>query len=132
MSMLELNRDLINANLNKPYEKRMALAIEYWFNEQGMFQSDRVCKLFSVNHNEFTIAVQKKISQMSGVEIKNEEPEVVVLFTKYELDRLFPKQMYMDLPFGLDFFDFIFANKYEDMRGKWDLLFTKKDLALIS
>ena len=132
MSLLELNRDLITANLNKPYEDRMALAIEYWFNEQGMFQSDRVCKLFSVNHKEFTIEMQKKFSQMSGVKITNQQPKVHIKNTKEELDRLYPRRVCGGIPVELSFFEFIFKNKYEQMSQMQDLYFSKKDLDLIS
>jgi hypothetical protein len=132
MGLLEISRDLINVNLNKPYEIRMQLAIEYWLNESGMIQSDRVCKLFSVNHKEFTLYVQQKIAKDTGINIKNTEPKVFVINTKEELNRRYPKNEFGAIPYGLDFFDFIFQNKYEQMREMQDLYFSKKDLDLIS
>jgi hypothetical protein len=132
MEFVKLNKELVDANIHKPYELRMKLAVEYWFNEQGMIKSSDVAKLFSVNHKEFTLAVQYQISYKSGVHIVNEAPKVDILNSKEELDRWFPRQDYGAVPFRLDFFDFIYKNKYSEMKAKASKPFSKKDLELIS
>jgi hypothetical protein len=80
----------------KEIEDRYIIAVNRWFLGGGELPSSQIANYLDLNHNKLTLLIQKRISLMTGVEIKDEAPKIEVIYTEKELERLYPKSYRFD------------------------------------
>jgi len=75
----------------KEIEERYSIAVNRWFLCGGELPSSQIANYLDINHNKLTLLIQKQMSKITGVEIKDQAPKVEVTYSKKELERLYPK-----------------------------------------
>ena len=80
----------------KEVDDRYAIGVKRWFLCGGDLPSNEIAKYLDINHNKLTLLIQKQMSKITGVELKNEAPNIEVEYTKMSLDLLYPKSYRFD------------------------------------
>ena len=75
----------------KEIEDRYTIAVNRWFLCGGDLPSSQIANYLDINHNKLTLLIQKRMSLMTGVDIKDAAPKIEVMYTEKELERLYPK-----------------------------------------
>jgi len=84
------------SNKFKEIEERYSIAVNRWFLCGGDLPSCDIAKYLDINHNKLTLLIQKQMSKITGVKIKDEAPVVEVMHTIASLERLYPKSYRFD------------------------------------
>ena len=80
----------------KEVDDRYAIGVKRWFLCGGDLPSIEIAKYLDISHNKLTLLIQKQMSKVTGVELKNEAPNIEVEYTKMSLDLLYPKSYRFD------------------------------------
>jgi hypothetical protein len=75
----------------KEIEDRYTIAVNRWFLCGGDLSSSQIANYLDLSHNKLTLLIQKRMSLMTGVELKDQAPKVEVTYSEKELERLYPK-----------------------------------------
>lgn len=75
----------------KEIEDRYVIGVKRWFLCGGDLPSTDIAKYLEINHNKLTLLIQKQMSKVTGVKLKDEAPVVEVMYTENELLTLYPK-----------------------------------------
>jgi hypothetical protein len=75
----------------KEIEDRYSIAVNKWFLCGGELRSNEIANYLDINHNKLTLLIQKRMSKITGVKLKDESPVVEVMYTPSSLERLYPK-----------------------------------------
>jgi len=75
----------------KEIEERYTIAVNRWFLCGGDLPSSQIANYLDINHNKLTLLIQKQMSKVTGVKLKDEAPVVDVMYTPSSLERLYPK-----------------------------------------
>ena len=75
----------------KEIEDRYSIGVSRWFLCGGELRSNEIANYLDINHNKLTLLIQKQMSKVTGVKLKDEAPVVDVMYTEKELERLYPK-----------------------------------------
>jgi hypothetical protein len=75
----------------KEIEERYTIAVNRWFLCGGELPSLQIANYLDINHNKLTLLIQKQMSKITGVDIKDQAPKVDVTYSEKELERLYPK-----------------------------------------
>lgn len=79
------------SNKFKEIDERYSIAVNRWFLCGGELRSNEITKYLDINHNKLTLLIQKQMSKITGVKLKDEAPVVDVMYTPSSLERLYPK-----------------------------------------
>jgi hypothetical protein len=79
------------SNKFKEIDERYSIAVNRWFLCGGDLSSSQIANYLDISHNKLTLLIQKRMSLMTGVDIKDEAPVVEVMYTENDLLRLYPK-----------------------------------------
>ena len=72
-------------------DDRYLIGVSRWFLCGGDLPSTDIAKYLDINHNKLTLLIQKQMSKVTGVKLKDEAPVVEVMYTPSSLERLYPK-----------------------------------------
>ena len=75
----------------KEIEDRYVIGVKRWFLCGGDLPSSQIANYLDINHNKLTLLIQKQMSKITGVNIKDQAPKVEVTYSQKELERLYPK-----------------------------------------
>ena len=75
----------------KEIEERYTIAVNRWFLCGGDLSSSQIANYLDISHNKLTLLIQKRMSLMTGVDIKDEAPKIEVMYSEKEIERLYPK-----------------------------------------
>ena len=75
----------------KEIEDRYVIGVSRWFLCGGELRSNEIANYLDINHNKLTLLIQKQMSKITGVDIKDQAPKVDVTYSEKELERLYPK-----------------------------------------
>jgi hypothetical protein len=75
----------------KEIEERYTIAVNRWFLCGGDLSSSQIANYLDISHNKLTLLIQKQMSKITGVKLKDEAPLVEVTYSLKELERLYPK-----------------------------------------
>ena len=75
----------------KEIDYRYTIALNRWFMCGGELPSSEIAKYLDINHNKLTLMIQKQMSKITGVKLKDEAPKVEVMYSEKELLMLYPK-----------------------------------------
>lgn len=79
------------SNKFKEIDERYSIAVNRWFLCGGDLPSSQIAEYLSLNHNKLTLLIQKRMSLITGVELKDQAPKIEVMYSEKELERLYPK-----------------------------------------
>ena len=79
------------SNKFKDIEDRYMIAVNRWFLCGGDLPSTDIAKYLDINHNKLTLLIQKQMSKITGVKLKDEAPKTEVIYSEKEIERLYPK-----------------------------------------
>jgi len=79
------------SNKFKEIEEKYSIAVNRWFLCGGDLPSSEIANYLNINHNKLTLLIQKQMSKITGVDIKDEAPKIEVMYSEKELERLYPK-----------------------------------------
>jgi hypothetical protein len=79
------------SNKFKEIDERYSIGVSRWFLCGGELRSNEIAKYLDINHNKLTLLIQKQMSKITGVKLKDEAPIVEVMYTPSSLERLYPK-----------------------------------------
>ena len=79
------------SNKFKEIEERYSIAVNRWFLCGGDLPSSEIANYLNINHNKLTLLIQKQMSKITGVELKDEAPIVDVMYSEKDIERLYPK-----------------------------------------
>lgn len=107
----------------KEIEERYTIAVNRWFLCGGDLPSTDIAKYLDINHNKLTILIQKRMSLITGVDIKDQAPKVEVMYTENELLRIYPKSYrYEWLPvYELNYYLYLSNNSREQIIHNYKL-----------
>ena len=96
----------------KEIEERYTIAVNRWFLCGGDLPSSQIANYLGLSHNKLTLLIQNRMSLMTGVELKNEAPNIEVTYTLKELERLYPKSYRYEWqpPYELDYYLYLANN----------------------
>jgi hypothetical protein len=80
----------------KEIENRYAIGVKRWFLCGGDLPSIEIAKYLDISHNKLTLLIQKQMSKVTGIKLKDEAPIVDVMYTPYSLEKLYPKSYRFD------------------------------------
>lgn len=80
----------------KEIEDRYVIGVKRWFLCGGDLSSTDIAKYLDINHNKLTLLIQKQMSKITGVKLKDQAPVVEVTYSQKELERLYPKSYRFD------------------------------------
>ena len=80
----------------KEIEDRYVIGVKRWFLCGGDLPSCDIAKYLDINHNKLTLLIQKQMSKITGVKLKDEAPNIEVMYSDKELERLYPKSYRFD------------------------------------
>lgn len=93
-TMLMKARGQIQVSFQKEEDERLYLALEAWIENLGHIDSLTIAKAYGVIHYKLSLLQQKYIQGVSGVEIKNQTPQVTIEHSfDYYMDK-YPKGVY--------------------------------------
>jgi hypothetical protein len=75
----------------KEIEDRYVIGVSRWFLCGGELRSNEIANYLDINHNKLTLLIQKQMSKITGVELKDQAPKVDVIYSEKELLMLYPK-----------------------------------------
>ena len=79
------------SNKFKEIDERYSIAVNRWFLCGGDLSSLQIANYLDINHNKLTLLIQKRMSLMTGVDIKDAAPKIEVIYSEKEIERLYPK-----------------------------------------
>jgi hypothetical protein len=79
------------SNKFKEIDERYSIAVNRWFLCGGELRSNEIANYLDLSHNKLTLLIQKKMSLMTGIDIKDEAPKIEVMYSEKELLMLYPK-----------------------------------------
>jgi hypothetical protein len=79
------------SNKFKQVEERYSIAVNRWFLCGGDLPSSQIAKYLDINHNKLTLLIQKRMEIMTGIELKDNAPDIEVVYSEKDLERLYPK-----------------------------------------
>jgi hypothetical protein len=79
------------SNKFKEIDERYSIAVNRWFLCGGELRSNEIANYLDINHNKLTLLIQKRMSLMTGVDIKDQAPKIEVIYSEKEIERLYPK-----------------------------------------
>ena len=79
------------SNKFKEIDERYLIAVNRWFLCGGDLSSLQIANYLNLSHNKLTLLIQKRMSLMTGVDIKDEAPKIEVMYSEKEIERLYPK-----------------------------------------
>ena len=79
------------SNKFKEIDERYSIAVNRWFMCGGELPSSQIANYLDINHNKLTLLIQKQMSKITGVKLKDEAPLVEVMYLEKELLTLYPK-----------------------------------------
>ena len=79
------------SNKFKEIDERYSIAVNRWFLCGGDLSSSQIANYLDISHNKLTLLIQKQMSKITGVKLKDEAPLVEVTYSLKELERLYPK-----------------------------------------
>ena len=100
------------SNKFKDIEDRYMIAVNRWFLCGGDLPSSQIANYLNLNHNKMTLMIQKRMSLMTGVELKDKSPHVEIVYSEKELERLYPRSYKYDYitPYELDYYLYLANN----------------------
>ena len=100
------------SNKFKEIDERYSIAVNRWFLCGGDLPSTDIAKYLDINHNKLTLLIQKQMSKVTGVKLKDEAPVVEVMYSEKELERLYPKSYRYEWqpPYELDYYLYLANN----------------------
>ena len=84
------------SNKFKEIDERYSIAVNRWFMCGGELPSSQIANYLDINHNKLTLLIQKQMSKITGVKLKDEAPLVEVMYLEKELLMLYPKSYRFD------------------------------------
>jgi len=84
------------SNKFKEIDERYSIAVNRWFMCGGELPSSQIANYLDINHNKLTLLIQKQMSKITGVKLKDEAPVVEVMYLEKELLMLYPKSYRFD------------------------------------
>jgi hypothetical protein len=75
----------------KEIEDRYVIGVKRWFLCGGELPSSQIANYLDINHNKLTLLIQKQMSKVTGVKLKDQAPKVEINYSEKELERLYPK-----------------------------------------
>jgi hypothetical protein len=75
----------------KEIEDRYVIGVKRWFLCGGDLPSTDIAKYLDINHNKLTLLIQKRMEIMTGIELKDNAPDIEVVYSEKDLERLYPK-----------------------------------------
>jgi hypothetical protein len=107
----------------KEIEDRYVIGVSRWFMCGGDLSSSEIAKYLDINHNKLTLLIQKRMSMMTGVELKDEAPIVDVTYTLSSLQRLYPKSYRFEWRpyYELDYYLYLANNSREQIIHNYKL-----------
>jgi len=111
------------SNKFKDIDDRYMIAVNRWFLCGGDLSSSEIAKYLDINHNKLTLLIQKRMSMMTGVELKDEAPIVDVTHTLSSLQRLYPKSYRFEWRpyYELDYYLYLANNSREQIIHNYKL-----------
>jgi hypothetical protein len=107
-TMLVKARGQIQVSFQKEEDERLNLALEAWIENSGHIDSLTIAKAYGVIHHRLSLLQQKYIQGVSGVEIKNQAPQVTIENSfDYYMDK-YPKGVYKNTEDIITFETFYF------------------------
>ena len=79
------------SNKFKEIDERYSIGVNRWFLCGGDLSSLQIANYLNLSHNKLTLLIQKRMSLMTGVDIKDEAPKIEVMYSEKEIERLYPK-----------------------------------------
>lgn len=100
------------SNKFKDIEEKYTIAVNRWFFCGGDLPSSQIANYLGLSNNKLTLLIQKRMSLMTGVELKDEAPKVEVMYTPSSLERLYPKSYRYEWqpPYELDYYLYLANN----------------------
>ena len=111
------------SNKFKEIDERYSIAVNRWFLCGGDLPSTDIAKYLDINHNKLTLLIQKQMSKITGVKLKDEAPKIEVMYTPSSLERLYPKSYrYEWLPvYELNYYLYLANNSREQIIHNYKL-----------
>lgn len=111
------------SNKFKEIDERYSIAVNRWFLCGGELRSNEIANYLDINHNKLTLLIQKQMSKITGVKLKDEAPVVEVMYTPSSLERLYPKSYrYEWLPvYELNYYLYLANNSREQIIHNYKL-----------
>lgn len=75
----------------KEIEDRYTIAVNRWFLCGGDLPSSQISNYLSLNHNKLTLMIQKRMELMTGVKLEDMSPDIEVVHSEKDLERIYPK-----------------------------------------
>lgn len=79
------------SNKFKEIDERYSIAVNRWFLCGGDLSSLQIANYLDINHNKLTLLIQKTMEIMTGIELKDNAPDIEVVYSEKDLERLYPK-----------------------------------------
>lgn len=79
------------SNKFKDIEERYTIAVNRWFLCGGDLPSSQIANYLGLSNNKLTLLIQKRMSLMTGVELKDESPKIEIHHTERDLEMIYPK-----------------------------------------
>jgi len=107
----------------KEIEDRYVIGVKRWFLCGGELPSSQIANYLDINHNKLTLMIQKQMSKVTGVKLKDEAPVVEVMHTPSSLERLYPKSYRFDwMPvYELDYYLYLANNSRSQLLHNYKL-----------
>jgi len=107
----------------KEIEDRYTIALNRWFMCGGELPSSEIAKYLDINHNKLTLMIQKQMSKITGVKLKDQAPKVEVTYSEKELHNLYPKSYRFDwMPvYELNYYLYLANNSREQLIHNYKL-----------
>ena len=88
---------------------RYELAVHKWLENNGHIPLPQIAKIYFVSVSKLSLMLQSKISDISGVPISNQEPEVEILYSERYFEENYPKSSYnkCEMPYTLELYYFL-------------------------
>lgn len=88
---------------------RYELAKNNWFEFKGHIPIPEIASAYDVSLHKLTVLIQEQISYELGVEIKNQAPEVEILYSEKYFEENYPKSSYnrCKMPYTLELYYFL-------------------------
>ena len=80
----------------KEIEERYTIGVNRWFLCGGDIPSSHIANYLNLNHNKLTLLIQKRMSLMTDVKIKDSAPKIEVMYSEKEIEMLYPKSYRFD------------------------------------
>jgi hypothetical protein len=130
-TMLVKARGQIQVSFQKEEYERLYLALIAWIENSGHIDSLTIAKAYGVIHYKLSLLQQKYIQSVSGVEIKNETPQVTIEHSFDYYMNKYPKGVYKNTEDIITFETFYFIKheltKQNELQELDDLHHAKRE-----